>query len=56
MAPDDKPQARANIIKAINEVDWGSKTLSVRINGLDTHYWVPRRGRPDGADAASGST
>src|SRR3546814_6099960 len=31
-------QARKNIVKALNEVDWGSKTLSVRINGLDTHY------------------
>ncbi len=38
VAPDDKVQARKNIIKAINDVDWGSKTLSVRINGLDTHY------------------
>lgn len=39
VAPADKPQARANIIQAIGEVDWGSKTLSVRINGLDTEYW-----------------
>ncbi|KZZ00513.1 malyl-CoA lyase, partial [Sulfitobacter sp. HI0076] len=31
--------ARANIIKAISEIDWGKKTLSVRINGLDTPYW-----------------
>ena len=38
VAPDDKPQARKNVIEAINDVDWGSKTLSVRINGLDTHY------------------
>ncbi len=38
VAPDDKVQARKNIIKALNEVDWGSKTMSVRINGLDTHY------------------
>src|SRR3546814_15833968 len=38
VAPDDKAQARKNIIKALNEVDWGNKTLSVRINGLDTHY------------------
>ena len=38
VAPDDKAQARKNIIKALNEVDWGSKTMSVRINGLDTHY------------------
>ncbi|MEJ2020587.1 MAG: L-malyl-CoA/beta-methylmalyl-CoA lyase [Maritimibacter sp.] len=39
VAPDDKAQARANVIAAINEVDWGRKTLSVRINGLDTPYW-----------------
>ena len=37
--PADKPAARANIVKAINEVDWGRKTLSVRINGLDTGFW-----------------
>jgi malyl-CoA/(S)-citramalyl-CoA lyase len=38
VAPDDKPQARKNIIKSLNDTDWGTKTLSVRINGLDTHY------------------
>jgi malyl-CoA/(S)-citramalyl-CoA lyase len=38
VAPDDKAQARKNIIKALNEIDWGTKTMSVRINGLDTHY------------------
>lgn len=35
----DKEQARVNIIKAVNEIDWGNKVLSVRINGLDTPYW-----------------
>jgi len=39
VAPPDKPQARKNIIEAINDIDWGAKTLSVRINGLDTAYW-----------------
>ncbi|MGE4612517.1 MAG: L-malyl-CoA/beta-methylmalyl-CoA lyase [Paracoccaceae bacterium] len=39
VAPSDKDEARANVIKAINEIDWGNKTLSVRINGLDTKYW-----------------
>ncbi len=39
VAPSDKDQARANVIEAINTVDWGTKTLSVRINGLDTPYW-----------------
>ncbi len=39
VAPTDKDTARANVIAAISEVDWGNKTLSVRINGLDTPYW-----------------
>jgi len=39
VAPTDKDAARANAIKAINEVDWGNKYLSVRINGLDSPYW-----------------
>ena len=39
VAPADKPEARKNIIAAINDIDWGTKTLSVRINGLDTPYW-----------------
>ena len=38
VAPDEKADARKNIIKALNEVDWGTKTMSIRINGLDTHY------------------
>src|SRR5690606_22168177 len=38
VAPDDKVQARKNVIQAVNDIDWGAKTLSVRINGLDTHY------------------
>lgn len=39
VAPDDKPQARANVIDAIGSIDWGDKILSVRINALDTPYW-----------------
>ncbi len=39
VTPDDKPQARANIIQAIGDIDWGKKHLSVRINGLDTPFW-----------------
>ena len=38
VVPDDKEQARKNIIEALNDIDWGDKTMSVRINGLDTHY------------------
>ena len=39
VAPDDKPQARKNIVEALNDVDFGAKTVSVRINGLDTPFW-----------------
>jgi malyl-CoA/(S)-citramalyl-CoA lyase len=38
VAPDDKEQARKNIIAGLNEIDWGTKTMMIRINGLDTHY------------------
>jgi citrate lyase subunit beta/citryl-CoA lyase len=42
VAPDDKLQARKNIIQAINDLDWKAHgvTVSVRINGLDTQYMV----------------
>ena len=39
VAPSDKDAARANVIEALNTVDWGNKYMSVRINGLDTPYW-----------------
>ncbi|HRX73826.1 MAG TPA: CoA ester lyase [Hyphomonas sp.] len=38
VAPDEKEQARKNVIRALNDIDWGKKSMSVRINGLDTHY------------------
>jgi len=38
VAPDDKVQARKNIIEALHDLDWSGKGVSVRINGLDTHY------------------
>ena len=40
VAPPDKVQARKNIIEALNDIDWRGKgkTMSIRINGLDTHY------------------
>ena len=38
VAAGDKEQARANVIRGLNEVDWGSKGMSVRINGADTHH------------------
>lgn len=39
VAPDDKDEARKNIIQAIGDIDWGNKTVSVRLNGLDTPFW-----------------
>ena len=39
VAPGDKDEARKKTIQAINDIDWGDKTLSVRINGLDTPFW-----------------
>ena len=40
VAPDDKESARHNVIEALAGIDWraAQKTVSVRINGLDTHY------------------
>ena len=40
VAPADKEQARKNVIQALLELDWRGqgKTISVRINGIDTHY------------------
>ncbi len=38
VAPDKKDEARKNVVQAIGDIDWGAKTLSVRINGLDTPF------------------
>lgn len=38
VAPDDKEAARRNIIAGLQEIDWNTKTMMIRINGLDTHY------------------
>jgi malyl-CoA/(S)-citramalyl-CoA lyase len=38
VAPDDKERARINIIDALRELDWSACSVSLRINGLDTHY------------------
>ena len=38
VAPDEKEQARKNIIQALNDIDWNTKIMSIRINGLDTHF------------------
>ncbi len=40
VAPPEKAQARKNAIAALNDIDWEArgKTVSVRMNGLDTGY------------------
>jgi malyl-CoA/(S)-citramalyl-CoA lyase len=38
VAPNDKEQARDNIVQALNDIDWKGKTVTVRVNGLDTAY------------------
>jgi len=40
VAPADKEQARLNVIEGLRDLDWRGlgKTISVRINGIDTHY------------------
>ena len=40
VSPNDKISARQNVIKALKEIKWREKgkTISVRINSLDTHY------------------
>jgi malyl-CoA/(S)-citramalyl-CoA lyase len=38
VAPDDKPQARRNVIAALSELDWSGCAVTLRINGLDTQY------------------
>jgi malyl-CoA/(S)-citramalyl-CoA lyase len=38
VAPDDKEQARVNVIEALRELDWSKCSVSLRINGLDTHF------------------
>ncbi len=38
----DKIQARSNVIDGVNNLDWkgSDKTICVRINGLETGYWL----------------
>ena len=38
VAPDQKEGARKNAIAALRDLDWRGKTMSLRINGLDTTY------------------
>ena len=40
VSPGDKDTARTGVIEALGDIDWSGlgKTISVRINGIDTHY------------------
>ncbi len=38
VAPERKDAARKNAIAALRDLDWRGKTMSLRINGLDTPY------------------
>ena len=40
VSPNDKISARQNVVKALKKINWrqNGKTISVRINSLDTHY------------------
>ncbi len=40
VAPDRRVEARATAVQALNEIDWGSKTVSVRVNGLTTPWAI----------------
>lgn len=36
--PELKSRARTNAVAALNDLDWGDKLVSVRVNGLDTQW------------------
>jgi malyl-CoA/(S)-citramalyl-CoA lyase len=38
VAPSKKEQARKQVVEALHDIDWTGRTISVRINGLDTQY------------------
>ncbi len=38
VAPGQKPEARHKAVEALNGLDWGQKTVLVRVNGLDTPW------------------
>jgi malyl-CoA/(S)-citramalyl-CoA lyase len=38
VAPGRKDEARAQAIAALNDRDWGTRTMAVRVNGLDTPW------------------
>ena len=40
VAPSRREEGRANAVAALNTVDWGQKTISVRVNGLTTPWAI----------------
>jgi len=40
VAPQRRDEARANAVLALNTIDWGTKTISVRDNGLGTRWAI----------------
>ncbi len=40
VAPSRRIEARANAVRALHEIDWGNKTVSVRVNGLATMWAI----------------
>ena len=38
VAPAEKEAARANVVRALRELDWGRKLRAVRVNGADTRW------------------
>jgi citrate lyase subunit beta/citryl-CoA lyase len=39
VAPNEKESARARVIESLNALDFGGKTVAVRVNGTDTPYY-----------------
>src|SRR3974377_849373 len=59
VAPEAKPQAREAVVKALQR-GFGDREVLVRINGLDTRWWVEdidaaAAARPDGGLGPQGS-
>jgi malyl-CoA/(S)-citramalyl-CoA lyase len=40
VAPSRRLEGRASAVEALNSVDWGNKTMSVRVNGLTTSWAI----------------
>src|SRR3954469_3182681 len=52
VAPGEKEAARARVIESLNTLDFGAKTVVVRVNGTDTpHYYKDLIGVVEGAGA-----